>query len=77
MAIQSLSDEKLEILCDQYGSSVEELLEEWGVDSVAPGVCMNPGCDYSTEYEPDQRRGWCEVCGTQSVRSFLVLLGVV
>jgi hypothetical protein len=38
---------------------------------------MNPGCTYSTEYEPDQQKGWCEECGTRTVRSALVLAGII
>lgn len=69
--------EKLEILAGQYGIEVEELLEGYALDSVAPGICMNTGCDFSAEYEPDQREGWCEECETRSVTSCLVLLGVI
>ena len=41
--------------------SVSELIETYALDDVAPRlVCMNPGCTYGTEYEPDQQKGWCE-----------------
>ncbi len=68
---------KLETLAGQYGYSVEELLEEYGAESLVPGICMNPGCEYVTEYEPDQREGWCGACGTKTVKSALVLAGVI
>jgi ssDNA-binding Zn-finger/Zn-ribbon topoisomerase 1 len=70
-------EKKLAMLADQYGVSVEELLEEWALDSVVPGICMNPDCEYTAEYEPDQREGWCEACGTPTVQSAFVLLGVI
>ncbi len=76
MSVSTVKD-KLSTLADGYGSSVEELLEEYGVESVVPGVCMNPDCDYTTECEPDQRKGWCDECETPSVRSLLVLEGVI
>ena len=76
-ATNACIEEKLAHLADAYGSTVEELLETWGNDSCVPGICMNPGCDYTTEYEPDGREGWCGVCGTQSVTSLLVLRGVI
>jgi hypothetical protein len=38
---------------------------------------MNPDCDYTTEVEPDQREGWCEECGTGTVRSGIVLAGII
>jgi len=46
-------------------------------DSVSPGICINPDCDYSTEVEPDQDRGYCENCGTQTVKSALILAGLI
>jgi hypothetical protein len=71
------TEDKLEILAKQYGYSVGELLEEYGLDSTVPGICINEGCEYVTEYEPDQREGWCGTCGTTTVRSALVLAGVI
>lgn len=35
------------------------------------------GCDYTTEYEPDSRQGYCESCGGNSVVSIFVLMGVM
>jgi predicted RNA-binding Zn ribbon-like protein len=68
---------KLDQLASTWGMSVAELIETYALDDVAPGICMNPGCTYSTEYEPDQRKGWCEECGTPTVRSALVLAGII
>jgi hypothetical protein len=75
--METATEDKLEILAKQYGYSVDELLEEYGLDSMVPGICMNPGCEYVTECEPDQREGWCGACGTTTVRSALVLAGVI
>ncbi len=52
-------------------------LEEVSTDSVCPGICINPDCDYTTSVEPDSRSGYCEECGTQTVRSALVLAGII
>jgi len=41
------------------------------------GICTNDGCDYTTDVEPDQDRGWCEVCGTNLVKSAPVLAGII
>ena len=57
--------------------TVEELLREATFDSVCPGICMNEGCDYSSEYEPDQRAGYCEACDTTTAKSALVLAGMI
>jgi hypothetical protein len=68
---------KLDELCDAEGMSVEEMLDEYGTDSVCPAICMNPDCDYTTEAEHDCRRGYCEECGKKSVASFMVLMGII
>lgn len=54
-----------------------ELCEEYISDSVCPGICTNPDCDYTTEVEPDCRDGYCEECKTQSLKSVMVLIGVI
>ena len=50
------------------------------VDSVCPAICCNPDnpeCDYTAEMEPDQDRGWCEVCGANTMVAALVLGGII
>lgn len=68
---------KLERLAELWGLAIDELLERTVFDSVAPAICMNPDCDYSTEYEPDQVSGFCEECETNTVVSALVLAGII
>lgn len=68
---------KLDLLARAWGMKTREFIEEYALDDVVPGICLNPGCDYTTEVEPDQRQGWCEVCGTTSVRSGIVLAGII
>jgi hypothetical protein len=49
-------------------------------DSVCPAICCNPDdpeCDYTAEMEPDQDRGWCELCGCGTLVSGLVLGGII
>ncbi|MEP7010178.1 MAG: hypothetical protein ABJC13_07630 [Acidobacteriota bacterium] len=74
---RKLRTTKLEELADANGMSVDELLDSAAIDSVVPGICTNGGCDYITEYEPDQDAGWCEVCDTGTVTSALILAGVI
>lgn len=59
-----------------YGDPLA-LVEDYVCHGVMPSICMNEGCDYSTEYEPDQDRGWCECCGTNTVKSAAILMGVI
>ncbi len=69
---------KLIALCESEGfKSIDDLIAATVVDAVSPGICMNEGCDYITEVEPDQREGYCEICDDCSVTSALVLAGVI
>jgi len=69
---------KLEQLLEIEGyGSIEEMAQAVCVDSVSPGICVNEGCAYTTEVEPDQDRGWCEECSTNTVKSALVLAGLI
>src|ERR1700675_1107757 len=61
---------KLEKLLETEGyDTLEELAEAVFSASVSPGICINDGCNYTTEVEPDQDRGWGEICGTNTVKS--------
>jgi hypothetical protein len=69
---------KLDQLVDSEGyDSLDDLIAATVSDSVSPAICMNEGCDYTAEMEPDQREGWCEACGTNTVASALVLAGFI
>jgi hypothetical protein len=68
---------KLKDLAKIEGMSEEELLEQATFDSVAKGICTNPKCNYTTEVEPDQSKGYCEVCRTNTVQSCLVLARMI
>jgi hypothetical protein len=59
-----------------YDSSAE-MLEEKGLDSVVPAICTTPGCSYTTSMEPDQDKGFCDECKTNSVKSCLILAGII
>jgi hypothetical protein len=73
----NLEASKLDLLAREWGMKTSEFVEEYALDDVAPGICMNPDCDYTTEVEPDQREGWCEECDTCSVRSGVVLASLI
>ncbi len=70
--------DKLEKLLEVEGFDDEiEFGEAFATESVVPGICMNDSCEYTTHYEPDQDRGWCEECETQTVKSGLMLMGIM
>jgi len=58
-------------------TNITELLAACVTDSVNPAICTNDGCNYTAEMEPDQDRGFCEECRTNTMKSALVLAGVI
>ena len=55
--------------------SVFEMMEEYAIDSVCPAICVD--CGYTTFMEPDQDSGYCEDCGSNRVKSALILGGMI
>lgn len=73
-----LSNPKLQKLAEIEGyADPLNLLEDNAIDSVIPAICMNEDCDLTEGMEPDQDRGFCDNCGTQSMKSCLVLAGAI
>lgn len=69
---------KLQTLMDAEGfDDIGEFMDAFCLESVVPGICMNEGCEYVAGVEPDNDRGWCEVCGTNTVQAATMLLGVI
>jgi len=67
---QSTRLAKLQQLMNDEGfTNLDKFMNEVQLDSINTGICMNPGCDYITEVEPDCYNGWCEYCKTRSVMS--------
>ena len=63
---------KLEQLAEIEGKEVIELLEEAVlVIYVCTGICINDGCDFTTENEPNQTQGYCEVLSKQEYSSVM------
>ena len=71
------NNELLKELADSYGVDIYTLLENATFDGTAASICTNDGCGYTTDYEPDQDQGWCEICETNTVKSCLVLAGMI
>lgn len=73
-----MKEDKLKTLAEIEGfSKVMEMLEEFAVDAVVPGICMNEGCEYSTGVEPDCENGICENCDENTVTSCLILAEII
>jgi hypothetical protein len=52
-----------------------QFAEDFVIENVVPGVCGN--CGLVLEYEPDQTEGWCDECHRNTVKSGLVILGLI
>ena len=66
--------DKLQTLAEIEGyEDWVQLIEAVGFDSVIPGICTNPGCEYCNRVEPDCDRGFCEECQTPTVKSAIEL----
>ena len=65
----------LQELLDEWGVDMETMMRDSIMDGVAPAICTN--CGYTTEMEPDQDRGWCESCEKNTVKSGLILAGMI
>jgi hypothetical protein len=75
---KQLLQRKLAALLDAEGFDTFESLAQAVVgDSVSPAICMNEVYNYTCEMEPDQDRGWCEECGTNSMQSAPVISGLI
>lgn len=76
--MMNLIEDKVQILCDQNGyNDVIQFAEDYINEGTIPGICMNPDCNFSADYEPDQDKGYCDDCGTQTVTSLFILIGVI
>jgi hypothetical protein len=55
----------------------DDLLEAVFSDAVSPAICMNDGCYFTCEMEPDQCAGYCEECHTNTMTAAPVLAGLI
>ena len=72
------NEAKLNTLCEIEGFEDSlDLIEAYIMDSIVPAICMNEGCDATADMEPDQDKGFCEQCRTNTMKSALILGGVI
>jgi hypothetical protein len=59
---------KLKKLMESEGySELDDLLSAVVGDSVSPAICIEPTCNFSTEMEPDQTRGYRGPCLARTI----------
>ncbi len=75
--IKKTPSQAMQKLVADSGMTYEEVLEACITDGTCWAICMNLTCDYTTEMEPDQERGWCEGCNANTVVSAAILAGVI
>jgi hypothetical protein len=74
----ALRQAKLAKLIEIEGyNSADELMEAVFSDAVSPAICMNEGCGFTCEMEPDQDAGYCEECHTNTMTAAPVLTGLI
>ncbi len=72
----SKSEYLLGIIADAFESTPESILAEATFDSVCPGICIK--CEGVIDAcEPDAVNNWCDECDKPTVRSALVLGGII
>lgn len=73
----SRNRKKLQQLMELEGYSGRH--EQWLWDNLTKalveGICTARDCDYTTQVEVDQTKGWCEVCQRKTVVSGQSLMG--
>ena len=68
--------ELLKKLADDQGMTIMELLEQATYDYISPGICIE--CGHITDsIEPDCHNGYCDNCHQQTIKSCLVLAGII
>lgn len=73
-----MDNELLQALADDGGyDDTTSLLEDAVFESVVPAICTDDNCGLIQESEPDARANYCEECGQNTVKSCLVIAGVI
>lgn len=64
----------LDDICDELGMELMEVLEE-ATFGDCPAICLK--CGHIDNLEPDQDAGYCPNCDTGSMKSCLILAGMI
>lgn len=73
---QKKETQKLQELIESEGyRKLHNWLDDNRNASTCEGICMN--CEFTKEVEPHQDKGYCEICETKTVKSGLILAGVI
>jgi hypothetical protein len=68
--------EKLLVICERWGyRDVPELIDKYLFKDTCPAICLK--CGNVAEKSADALAGWCSVCDRDTMRSALVLAGIL
>jgi hypothetical protein len=68
--------ERLLMICKRWGyRDVPELIDKYLFKETCPAVCLK--CGNVAEKSADALTGWCSVCDRYTMRSALVLAGIL
>jgi hypothetical protein len=63
-------------ICEGWGfRDVPELIDRYLFKEACPAICLT--CGHIAEKRPDALAGWCAICDTDTMRSAMVLAGVL
>jgi hypothetical protein len=71
------ADKLAHLIASEGCHSLNEFLQDYGNEPIVPGICMTDHCNYTTGVAPGETQGYCPRCGTNTVKSGLVLAGVI
>ena len=78
MSKSTALEQYTQALLDDCGYETQHgMLEDYAYKSVVPGVCKDVDCLAVTDVEPDQDKGWCEICSAPTVKSCLMIWGLI
>jgi hypothetical protein len=76
--VLSVKAAKLMTVCEAEGfATIDDLFVLLVTDSLCPAICMTEKCNHIAQLESDQREGYCEKCGGNTMISVLVLAGLI
>jgi len=67
----------IDTLVEEFADNEIELFEMAMNDLQAPGICVVDGCEFTTLVDQDTDDGFCDECGNQSVKSCLIIAGMI
>ena len=67
---------RLQLVAEDQGMTVEQMLDKYATDSVVPGICVKCHMVHDS-CEPDAEENWCDECDEGTVKSILVLAGII